>query len=263
MGRLAAICATLVVGIAAVAPEAGAGDSQRRFQPPPAQQPPSSQPRPSPPPGRPPQQAPPSSTRAKPPRAPSTVHRDWPLRRPPRPVVVHESHHHHRDRVSVRLYLPPLFFGGVVIGDPHSYDPNHAYRYWDNRYYGPYYDYRYREYPYYDGYYDYRRPYQRDRLTWADSQTLYRDEGWAEFTLDCTASGERLWLEVRGGRARIDWAEVVFDDGEVQVVDFQERSLGPGVYELLGFRGYRRVDHVRMVAEATTRDVQLVLRMER
>jgi hypothetical protein len=172
---------------------------------------------------------------------------------------VHESRHHHRDRVSVRLYLPPLFFGGVVIGG----SPDYNYRYWDNRYYGPSYDYRYRDYPYYRGYYDYRRPYQRDRLTWADSETLYRDEGWAEFTLDCTASGERLWLEVRGGRAQIDWAEVVFEDGEVQVVDFAERSLGPGVYELLGFRGYRRVDHVRMVAEATTRDVQLILRMER
>jgi len=170
-------------------------------------------------------------------------------------VIVREPRHYHHDRVRVRIYLPPLFFGGVVIGGgPYDY----------RRYDGRYRDYRYYDDRYYDDRsYGYGRPYERDHLTWADSETLYREEEWVEFTLDCKARGERLWFEVRDGRARLDWAEVVFEDGEVQVIDFSERSIGPGVYPLLEFRNYRRVDHVRMVAAATTREVQLILRMER
>jgi hypothetical protein len=220
MGRLTAVCAALLAGIATVAPEAGAAGLERRPIPPPP-----------------------------PARAPYTVHHGWPLNRPPRPVVVHRPHEHHGRRASVRIYLPPLVFGGVVVGD-HRYRDYPYYR--DN----PYdYDYRY--------YYGSPRPYVRDRLTWMDGETLYREEGWTEFTLDCNARGGRLWFEVRDGRVRLDWAEVVFENGEVQVVDFSERSIGPGVYSLLQFRGDLRVDHVRMVAEAASREVRLILRMER
>jgi len=72
-----------------------------------------------------------------------------------------------------------------------------------------------------------------------------------------------LWLEVRDGRARVDWAEIVFSNGESQVVDFNDRSLSPGLYRLLDYRGERRVDHVRVVAMATTSEVEMILRMER
>jgi len=133
-------------------------------------------------------------------------------------------------RAHVRLYLPTLVYGGVFVGVR--------------------------------PYYDYPRPYVRDRLTWMDGQTLQRADGWTEFTLDCNARGSKLWFEVRDGRARLDWAEVVFEDGEAQVVDFAERNVGPGVYPLLDFRAGRRVDQVRIVAESVSPRVRLILRME-
>jgi hypothetical protein len=120
------------------------------------------------------------------------------------------------DRIPPVVFLPPVLFGGVVIGDL-------------------------------------RDRYVRDRLAWADSETLYRDEEWVEVVLDCNARGEKLWFEVRDGRVLIDWAEIVFENGETQVVDFSERSIGPGLYVLMDFRDGRRVDHVRMVAQRFAR----------
>jgi hypothetical protein len=131
-----------------------------------------------------------------------------------------------RDRIPPMIFLPPVFFGGIVIDD-------------------------------------WRRGYVRDRLTWSDSETLYREDDWVEFVLDANARGRKLWFEVRDGRVRIDWAEIVFDSGDTQVVDFSERSIGPGLYALLDFPDGRRVDHVRMVAQAASRQVRLNLRMER
>jgi hypothetical protein len=142
-------------------------------------------------------------------------------------VILHRRHDY--DRVEVRLFLPPMLFGGIMVDDRRGYG--------------------------YGG-------YQRERLTWSDSVYFYADEGWVEFVLDCNAWGERLWIEVRDGRARFEWAEVVFNNGESQVIDFSGRSLGPGLYPLLDFRGGRRVDHVRMVAQAATRAVEIILRME-
>lgn len=165
-----------------------------------------------------------------PPRRPTEMHPGWPLKRPPRETILRRRRE--RDRVPPLIFLPPVLFGGILIDDRRDRrDPRHR--------------------------------YERDRLTWSDSETLYRDDEWVEFVLDCNARGEKLWIEVRDGRARIDWAEVVFADGEAQVVDFKERSLGPGLYRLLEFRDDRRVDHVRMVAQAATREVRLILRMER
>jgi len=96
-----------------------------------------------------------------------------------------------------------------------------------------------------------------------DSETLSRDEEWTEFTLDCNTDGTKLWFEVVDGRVQVDWAEVVFEDGEVQVVDFAARSIGPGIYPLLDFKNGRRVDHVRMVAQAASRRARLKLLMEK
>lgn len=163
----------------------------------------------------------------RPPRRRSELHPNWPIKRPPRETILRRRRD--RDRIPPILFLPPVFFGGIVIDN--RYDPRYGYR--------------------------------RDRLTWADSETLYREDDWVEFVLDCNARGEKLWFEVRDGRVRIEWAEIVFENGEAQVVDFSERSIGPGLYVLLDFRDGRRVDHVRMVAQAATREVELTLRMER
>ena len=165
-------------------------------------------------------------------RVPVVTHPGWPLKRPPRPVVVRPPRVT-RVRVEPRLFLPPVIFGGVVV------TVRQGYGYGEN--YG----------------------YSRDNLAWQDSETLYREDEWVEFTLDCNARGRKLWFEILDGRVRVDWAEVVFDNGEVQVVEFPDRSFGPGLYELLDFRDGRRVDSVRMVAEATSREATVTLWLER
>lgn len=103
----------------------------------------------------------------------------------------------------------------------------------------------------------------RDVLIWEDSDTLSRDEEWTEVGLNCENSGTRIWLEVAAGTARFDWAEVVFENGDAQVVDMKEWERGPGFYELLNWAGVRRVDHVRLVARAATPEARIVLRLEK
>ena len=55
----------------------------------------------------------------------------------------------------------------------------------------------------------------------------------------------------------------MFENGEVQVVDFSEKSHGAGVYELLDFKDGRKVDHVRVVAREKTNEAKFILRMEK
>ena len=74
--------------------------------------------------------------------------------------------------------------------------------------------------------------------------------------------GTRLWYEVQNGKVQADWAEVVFANGETQVVDFSEHTQDPGLYPLLDFRNGRVVDHVRIVARAKTDDARVALRLE-
>jgi hypothetical protein len=106
-------------------------------------------------------------------------------------------------------------------------------------------------------------PPSRDVLVWQDSETLSGDDGWTEFTLDCDARGRKLYLEVAGGRVQLDWAEVVFENGEAQIVDFSEKTLGTGLYSLLDFRDGRKVDHVRVVARAKPGEAKVALQMEK
>jgi hypothetical protein len=42
--------------------------------------------------------------------------------------------------------------------------------------------------------------------------------------------GDTLSLEVQG-RTQLDFAEGTFDNGNVQVLDFQEHTYSPGIYE--------------------------------
>jgi hypothetical protein len=100
----------------------------------------------------------------------------------------------------------------------------------------------------------------RERLVWEDGETLSREEGWTEFTLNADSRGEALYLEILG-KAQLEFAEVVFENGEARVVDFNSRTRGSGVYSLLDFRDGRKVDHVRMVARAKSDEARIVLRM--
>lgn len=86
---------------------------------------------------------------------------------------------------------------------------------------------------------------------WRQSETLTRRDDWTEFTMNVDARGSRLLLDISGGPAQISFAEVVFANGEAQVVEFNDRARKLGIYSLLDFRDGRQVDHIRLVAKAS------------
>jgi len=81
-------------------------------------------------------------------------------------------------------------------------------------------------------------------------ESLDREDGWTDFTMNFDQRGRSLALEIDRGPAQISFAEVVFDNGETQVIDFDDRLQSRGAYSLLNFRDGRKVDHVRMIAKA-------------
>jgi hypothetical protein len=101
-----------------------------------------------------------------------------------------------------------------------------------------------------------------DRV-WTATETLDREDGWVDFNLDVDRRGTRLLLDVDGGSARFNFAEVVFENGEAQVVDFNDNVHKRGTYELLNFRDGRKVDHVRMVAKADRENVDIQVHLIR
>ena len=157
------------------------------------------------------------------PRTTVVVHRGWPLRRPARVVVVRPART--VVRVTPAFYVAPIAFAATIVAVNA----------------GP----------------------AKEALVWEDSETLRKDEDWTEVTLNCDSRGTRLWLDVRGGRAQFDWAEVVFENGETRVVDFRESSLSPGLYFLLDFKDGRKIDHVRLVARAKSEEAKVALMMEK
>jgi hypothetical protein len=100
-----------------------------------------------------------------------------------------------------------------------------------------------------------------DVQVWHEGETLARDEEWTDFTLNVDRRGSRLLLEVEKGPAQLSFAEVVFDNGDTQVVDFDDRVHAPGVYTLLDFADGRKVDHVRVVAKAEGKSTRIALRL--
>lgn len=89
-----------------------------------------------------------------------------------------------------------------------------------------------------------------DARVWTSSESLDSEEGWTDFTLDVDKRGTRLLLDIENGAAQISFAEVVFENGEAQVVDFNDSVHRRGVYSLLDFKDGRKVDHVRLIAKA-------------
>jgi hypothetical protein len=85
---------------------------------------------------------------------------------------------------------------------------------------------------------------------WSGEETLAREEGWTDFTMNVDRRGGGLLLEIDRGTAQVSFAEIVFDNGDAQVVDFNDRVHAAGVYSLIDFKDGRKVDHVRVVAKA-------------
>lgn len=100
----------------------------------------------------------------------------------------------------------------------------------------------------------------RDRVVFEDSEVLRRQEDWVDTRLGVHGRGTRLLLRL-DGRAAVDFAEVHFGNGQVQVVDFKEGPMESGTYGLLDFADGRAVEHVRLVARARTREARISVLM--
>ena len=96
---------------------------------------------------------------------------------------------------------------------------------------------------------------------WRGTETLEREDGWTDFTMNVDHRGDRMLLEIGPGAAQISFAEVVFENGETQVVDFNDHVHARGTYSLLDFRDGRKVDHVRVVAKADSAATDITLRL--
>ena len=93
----------------------------------------------------------------------------------------------------------------------------------------------------------------RDRLVWQDSETIRKREDWVDTTLNVNNRGNALFLNI-DGRARIDFAEIHFQNGGVQVVDFKDSQVESGTFRLLDFTDGRHVDAVRLIVKSETRE---------
>lgn len=89
---------------------------------------------------------------------------------------------------------------------------------------------------------------------WSTAETLDREEGWTDFTMNVDRRGTGLLLEIDRGTAQVSFAEIVFENGDAQVVDFNDRVHASGVYSLIDFKDGRKVDHVRVVAKADSKE---------
>ena len=78
----------------------------------------------------------------------------------------------------------------------------------------------------------------RDRMVWEDSETFRRREDWVDTYYTVNNRGDALYFKV-AGRAQVDFAEVTFNGGQTQVVDFNEAPLENGTYMLLDFKDGR------------------------
>ncbi len=149
-------------------------------------------------------------------------------------VVVHRAFPLHRTlphvyvraprvafRVAPRVFLPPVVFGAVVVPALPAANVQ----------------------------------------AWREAENLDRADGWTEFTLNVDRRGSKLLLGIDEGPAEISFAEVVFENGEAQVVDFNDSVHRQGVYSLLDFKDGRKVDHVRIVAKAAGASTEISLHL--
>lgn len=102
----------------------------------------------------------------------------------------------------------------------------------------------------------------RERLIWQDTETIDRDEDWVEANFGVDDRGDALFLQVEG-RIQLDFMDVTYENGEVQVVDFEERIYTNQTFRLYEIPGVRNVKTVRLVARARSDAATLRLYMSR
>jgi len=98
----------------------------------------------------------------------------------------------------------------------------------------------------------------RERLVWQDSETITRDEDWVDTNFGIDSSGNALFLDI-AGKTKLNFAEVTFANGQVQVVDFNEQTHGSGIYKLLDFYDGRHVSTVRILAKSEADETKLAV----
>jgi hypothetical protein len=95
---------------------------------------------------------------------------------------------------------------------------------------------------------------------WEGTKEVASDQ-WTDFTLPVGVTGTHLYLGVDGAAAQISSAEIVFDNGDSQVIDCNDQTVQPGLYSLFELTGGRKVDHIRVVARAETQTSDITLRL--
>lgn len=101
-----------------------------------------------------------------------------------------------------------------------------------------------------------------DRLLWQDSEKIEREEGWVDSNFGVDSPGHALFLQI-SGNAELNFAEVAFANGSVQVVDFHGRKHGTGIYNLLDFADGRHVKTVRLLAKSASNETNLAVYLSR
>ena len=101
-----------------------------------------------------------------------------------------------------------------------------------------------------------------DRLVWQESETFTKDEGWVDANFGVESNGNALLLQI-DGRCKLNFAEVVFMNGQVQVVDFSEKTRETGLYQLLDFADGRHVSTVRILVKSESKESKLAVYLSR
>jgi hypothetical protein len=97
-----------------------------------------------------------------------------------------------------------------------------------------------------------------ERLVWQDTESIGRDEGWVDSSFGVDSSGNALFIDING-TARLNFAEITFANGQVQIVDFNDQAHRTGVYKLLDFADGRHVKIVRILAKSEADESKLII----
>jgi hypothetical protein len=98
----------------------------------------------------------------------------------------------------------------------------------------------------------------RERIVWQDTETITRDEEWVDTNYGVDGNGNALFLHL-DGTAQLNFAEVTYENGNVQVVDFNEQGHGTGTYKLLDLGAGEHVMTVRVLAKSESDDAKLAV----
>lgn len=96
----------------------------------------------------------------------------------------------------------------------------------------------------------------RERIVWQDTETIARDEEWVDTNYGVDGTGNALFLHL-DGTAQLNFAEVTYENGNVQVVDFNEEQHGAGTYKVLDLGAGEHVMTVRVLAKSESDDAKL------